>query len=98
MQRKIKSSKNELHRLILSLYTDTMPRRSLDYAHMQINIPDNNEDNILIFTPKEKKFIFNKYKVLKKKSAQEIPIVKAPLIKILKEHLKKYPNQKYLLM
>ena len=39
MQRKIKSSKNELHRLILSLYTDTMPRRSLDYAHMLINVP-----------------------------------------------------------
>ena len=98
MQRKIKSSKNELHRLILSLYTDTMPRRSLDYAHMLINVPDNKEDNILIFTPKEKKFIFNKYKVSNKKGAQEIPIVSAPLIKILDEHLKKYPNQKYLLM
>jgi len=98
MQTKIKSSKNELHRLILSLYTDTMPRRSLDYAHMQINIPNNKEDNILIFTPKETKFIFNKYKVSNKKGAQEIPIVSAPLIKILEEHLKKYPNQKYLLM
>ena len=98
MQRKIKSSKNELHRLILSLYTDTMPRRSLDYAHMQINIPDNKEDNILIFTPKEKKFIFNKYKVSNKKGAQEIHIVSAPLIKILDEHLKRHPSQKYLLM
>ena len=43
IQRKIKSSKNELHRLILSLYTDTMPRRSLDYAHMLINRPDNKD-------------------------------------------------------
>ena len=83
MQRKIKSSKNELHRLILSLYTDTMPRRSLDYAHMLINVPDNKEDNILIFTLKEKKFIFNKYKASNKKGAQEIPIASAPLIKIL---------------
>ena len=64
---------------------------------MLINVPDNKEDNILIFTPKEKKFIFNKYKVSNKKGAQEIPIVSAPLIKILEEHLKKYPNQKYLL-
>ena len=83
MQKKIKSSKNELHRLILSLYTDTMPRRSLDYAHMLINEKNNGEDNILIFTAKEKKFIFNKYKVSNKKGAQEIPIVSPPLIKIL---------------
>ena len=75
-----------------------MPRTSLNYAHMLINVPDNKEDNILIFTPKEKKFIFNKYKVSSKKGAQEIPIVSAPLIKILDEHLKKYLNQKYLLM
>ena len=40
MQRKIKSSKNQLHGLILSLYTDNMPRRSLYYAHMLINVPD----------------------------------------------------------
>ena len=75
-----------------------MPRRSLDYSHMLINVPDNKEDNILVFTPKEKKFIFNKYKVSNKKGAQEIPIVSPPLIKILEEHLKKHPDQKYLLM
>ena len=55
MQKKIKSSKNELHSLILSLYTDTPPRRSLDYTSMLINQPDNKEDNLLIFTPKVKK-------------------------------------------
>ena len=63
-----------------------------------INVPDNKEDNILIFTPKEKKFIFNKYKLSNKKGAQQVPIVSAPLIKILEEHLKRHPYQKYLLM
>ena len=98
MQNKIKSSKNELHRLILSLYTDTPPRRSLDYSEMLINVPDDRETNILIFTPKVKKFIFNKYKVSEKRGAQEIDIISPALIKILDKHLKKYPNQKYPLM
>ena len=98
MNKKIKSSKNELHKLILPLYTDTPPRRSLDYAEMLINIPDNKEDNILIFTPKTKMFIFNKYKTSNKKGPQHIPIISPSLIKILNEHLKNNPNQKYLLM
>ena len=98
MQKKIKSSKNELHRLILSLYTDTPPRRSLDYAEMLINVQDDRENNILVFTPKIKKFIFNKYKVSEKRGAQEIDIISPSLIKLLDEHLKKNPNQKYLLM
>ena len=58
-----------------------MLRRSLDYAHMVINVADNKDDNILIFTPKGKKFIFNKYKISDKKGAQNILIVSAPLIK-----------------
>ena len=98
MQKKIKSSKNDLHRLILSLYTDTPPRRSLDYTSMLINQPNNKEDNLLIFTPKVKKFIFNKYKVSEKRGAQEIDIISPALSKILEAHLKKYPDQKYLLM
>ena len=44
------------------------------------------------------RFIFNKHKVSNKKGAHEIPIVSVPLIKILEKHLKKRPNQKYLLM
>ena len=83
MQKKVKSRKNELHKLILSLYTDTPPRRSLDYTSMLINQPDNKEDNLLIFTPKVKKFIFNKYKVSEKIGAQEINIISPALIKIL---------------
>ena len=40
MQAKIKNAKNELHKLILSLCTDTPPHRSMDYAKMLINQPD----------------------------------------------------------
>ena len=98
MTKKIKSSKNELHRLILSLYTDTPPRRSLDYANMLINVPDDKVHNILVFTPKVKQFIFNEYKTSNKKGPQHIPIVSPALIKILDDHLKKHPDQKYLLM
>ena len=58
---------------------------------MLINQPDNTKDNMLVFTTKEKKFVFKKYKVPNKN-------VSAPLLKILEEHLKKHPNQKYLLM
>ena len=54
MQKQINTSKDELHRLLLSLYTDSPPRRSLDYAHMLINVPNNRVDNVLIFTPSEK--------------------------------------------
>ena len=95
MQRKIKGSKNELHKLILSLYMDTIPRKSLNYAHMLINVPDNKEDKILVFNPKEKMFIFNNYKISNKKGAQHIliNIVSPALIKILEEHLKKHPAQ-----
>ena len=98
MTKKIKNSKNELHRLILSLYTDTPPRRSLDYANMLINVPDDKVHNILVFTPKVKQFIFNEYKTSNKKGPQHIPIVSPALIKILDDHLKKHPDQKYLLM
>ena len=98
MTKKINSSKNELHKLILSLYTDTPPRRSLDYADMLINAPDDKKQNILVFTPKVKMFIFNKYKTSNKKGPQHIPIISPALIKILDQFLKNHPKQKYLLM
>lgn len=98
MQKQINTSKDELHRLLLSLYTDSPPRRSLDYAHMLINVPDNRVDNVLIFTPSEKKFIFNTYKNSNCKGPQEISIVSPSLIKILQLHLIKNSDQQYLLM
>ena len=75
MTTKINSSKNELHKLILALYTDIPPKRSLDYAVMLINGQDDNKQNILAFTLKVKVFIFNKYKIKNKKGPQHIPIL-----------------------
>ena len=49
MTDKVNKSRNKLHKLILSLYTDTPPRRSMDYTNMLINVPDDHENNILIF-------------------------------------------------
>jgi len=98
MTKKINSSKNDLHKLILSLYTDTPPHRSLDYADMLIIEPDDKKQNILVFTPKAKMFIFNKNKTSNKKGPQHIPIISPALIKILDQFLKNHPKQKYLLM
>ena len=48
---KVKKSKNELHKLILSLYCDTPPRRSLIYTDMLINVLEDHKQNILVFRP-----------------------------------------------
>ena len=98
MTEKVHKSRNKLHKLILSLYTDTPPRRSMDYTNMLINVPDDHEHNILIFQPNMKKFIFNKYKTVNKKGPQHILIESPSLIKIIEEFLKEHPKQKYLLM
>ena len=65
---------------------------------MLINEPDDKTNNILVFTPKVKMFIFNQDKTSNKKGPQHIPVISPSLIKILDEHLKNNPNQKYLLM
>ena len=93
MQSKVNKSKNTLHKLILSLYSDTPPRRSLDYANMLINKPDDKKHNILIFTHKIKKFIFNKYKTVHKSGPQEIDITSPALIKIISDYLKQNSDQ-----
>ena len=98
MQAKIKSTQNDLYKLILSLYTDTPPRRSMDYAKMLINQPDDKKSNILVFTPKVKQFIFNKYKTVNKSGAQVLDIKSPALIKVISDYLEKNPNQEYLLM
>ena len=98
MQGKVNKSKNTLHKLILSLYTDTPPRRSLDYANVLINKPNDKKSNILVFTTNEKKFIFNKYKTVNKSGPQEIDITSPSLIKVIQDYLKQHPNNEYLLM
>ena len=98
MQGKVNKRKNTLHKLILSLYTDTPPRRSFDYANVLINKPNDKKSNILIFRPDEKKFIFNKYKTANKSGPQEIDIKSPSLIKVIQDYLKQHPNDEYLLM
>ena len=55
---------------------------------MLINVEDDKENNILIFTPKEKMHMFNKYRISNKKGMQHIPLVRSPLKKIHDEYLK----------
>jgi len=98
MQSKIKNTKNELHKLILSLYTHTPPRRSMDYTKLLINQPDDKKNNILVFTPKVKQFIFNKYKTSYKSGPQTSDIKSPSLIKVISEYLDKNPGQQYFLM
>lgn len=98
MQRKIKKTKNDLHKLILSLYTDVPPRRSMDYTNMLINQPDDKKSNILVFTPEVKQFIFNKYKTVNKSGVQTIHIKSPELINVISNYLDKHKNQKFLLM
>ena len=98
MTEKVSKSRNKLHKLILSHYTDTPPSRSMDYSKMLTNVADDHEHNILIFQPNMKKLIFKKYKTVHKKGSQHILIESPALIKILEELLKEHPNHKYLLM
>ena len=74
------------------------PRQSFDYANVLINQPNDKKSNILIFTPQEKKFIFNKYKTANKSGPQEIDITSPSLIRVIQDYLKQNPNNEYLLM
>ena len=70
-----KTQKNEEYKLIISLYMNSVPRRSSDYANCLINKPDDGVHNILVFTKDTKKFIFNDYKNIVKTGKQVVPIV-----------------------
>ena len=72
MQKKIKTSKNELHRLILSLYTDSPPRRSLDYSEMLINVPDDKENNILVLPLKSRNSFLISTRSVKRKEHKRL--------------------------
>ena len=87
-------------RMLLSLYTDFIPRRSLDYAKMiiirndddLINCGDNcvnitEDHNILIFTPRRKRFIFNFWKCSNEKGTQSFNIKDQPLINSITRHI-----------
>ena len=65
---------------------------------MLINQPDDKKNNILVFTPKVKEFIFNKYKTSYKSGPQTLGIKSPALIKVISEYLDKNPDQQYFLM
>ena len=88
-----------LYRLLFSLYTDQITRRSKDYTFMLINKPDNKINNILVFNDFEQKFVFNDFKTSKKTKPQTVLIEEATK-QVLREYLNKHvsKNQEYLLM
>ena len=93
---------NYTQRLIMSLYTDYIPRRSSDYVNMVVitkdidtdTLPDVATDesqtpfNYLIFTRKNKKFIFNYWKNARKKGKQEFDIEESNIINSITKHLR----------
>ena len=88
-----------LYRLLFSLYTDQITRRSKDYTFMLINKPDNKINNILVFNDFKQKFVFNDFKTSKKTKPQTVLIEEATK-QVLQDYLKKHvsKNQEYLLM
>ena len=101
MQDIIKTDKklDPLYRLLFSLYTDQITRRSKDYTFMLINKPDNKINNILVFNDFEQKFIFSDFETSKKTKPQTVLIEEATK-QVLQEYLNKHvsKNQEYLLM
>jgi hypothetical protein len=88
-----------LYRLLFSLYTDQITRRSKDYTFMLINKPNNKINNNLVFNDFEQKFLFNDFKTSKKTKPQTVLIEEATK-QVLQDYLNKHvsKNQEYLLM
>ena len=96
MHQIMKIEKNEVYKLIISLYIDQPPRRTEDYVNCLINKPDDQTSNILTFTKNKKQFIFNSYKNITKSGVQKQDIVNDAAIKSIQHYLSKYPNNTYL--
>jgi hypothetical protein len=92
----IKTDKNDVHKLLLSLYTLIPPRRSADYSFMLIQGVDDKKNNVLVFNKNEKKFIFNYYKNKSKTGQQIIPITNKLLISRITTYLKNHKGNTYL--
>ena len=92
----MKTEKNEVYKLIISLYIDQPPRRTEDYVNCLINKPDDQTNNILTFTKNKKQFIFNSYKNITKSGVQKQDIVNGAAIKSIQHYLNKHPNNTYL--
>ena len=72
--------KNREYRLLMSLFINIPPRRTSDYTCLHVNLEDDNEHNILIWTKNRKSFIFNDWKAVNKIGKQIIEITNKNLI------------------
>ena len=85
-----------LHYLIVSLYTETQPRRNQDYLDMFVakKQPTETEHNYVVLTKsKPTSFIFNKFKTSKKYGQQTLEVPEI-LSNVISEYLKFHPLKK----
>jgi len=85
-----------LHYLIVSLYTETQPRRNQDYLDMFVakKQPTETEHNYVVLTKTQPtSFIFNKFKT-SKKYGQQVLEVPENLASVISEYLKFHPLKK----
>ena len=85
-----------LHYLIVSLYTETQPRRNQDYLDMYVakKQPTETEHNYVVLTKtKPTSFIFNKFKTSKKYGQQTLEVPET-LANVISEYLKFHPLKK----
>jgi len=85
-----------LHYLIVSLYTETQPRRNQDYLDMFVakKQPTETEHNYVVLTKsKPTSFIFNKFKTSKKYGQQTLEVPET-LSNVISEYLKFHPLKK----
>ena len=95
----------DMHKLILSLYIDMIPRRTSDYLNMRINQPNDVNFNLVVFKKNSSKYVIinlwenakDKKRVNKTVNTQTIDIINKHLIHVLSEFLKRHPKNKYLL-
>jgi hypothetical protein len=78
--------------LVLSLYTDIAPRRNMDYLLMDVSKTKNVDTTKNWYIPKERVFVFNKYKTAKKYGQQTLDTT--PIEDALKMYLKYHPLAK----
>ena len=85
-----------LHYLIVSLYTETQPRRNQDYLDMYVakKQPIETEHNYVVLTKtKPTSFVFNKFKTSKKYGQQTLEVPET-LANVISEYLKFHPLKK----
>ena len=85
-----------LHYLIVSLYTETQPRRNQDYLDMYVakKQPTETEHNYVVLTKtKPTSFVFNKFKTSKKYGQQTLEVPET-LANVISEYLKFHPLKK----